>query len=83
MQNTAVFKFVYILFILTVVFIYHLSGNFMMFVAYLAFGAVALLSVLLHTVIRKLETIECQLQANAQSDKEAGPSSCRGETEHA
>ncbi|WP_018982074.1 hypothetical protein [Salinimonas chungwhensis] len=83
MQNTAVFKFVYILFILTVVFIYHLSGNFMMFVVYLAFGAVALLSVLLHTVIRKLETIECQLQVNTQSGKEAAPSPCRGEAEHA
>lgn len=63
MNKLNVFKVAYILFLLLVVFVFFNSEETFLYATYLTFAALSLLSVMLHTVLSKLEGIEKHLSS--------------------
>lgn len=67
MDKLKMFKVAYILFLLLVVFVFFNSEETFLYATYLMFAALSLLSVMLHTVLSKLDDIEKHLTSATES----------------
>ena len=69
MTRLDIFRMGYILFILLVVVVFASGNDKSLYATYLIFGALSLFSVLLHTVINKLDALNTKLEALADHSK--------------
>lgn len=69
MTRIDIFRMGYILFILFVVVVFASSDDKSLYATYLIFGALPLFSLLLHTIINKLDALNTKLEALAEYSK--------------